>query len=295
MYSYKNGNANISIDNEGTRIITYSDELKLEYPLNIDIRVSTKCAFGFNPKTNSAFCDFCHESARTDGNECDYDELKYKLSDLPEGIELAIGTNQLTEGLYEFILWCSLNHYIVNLTVNQGHINRDYCGLYHLLECGFIKGLGISYRSGLQFNVPQQLLDHPNVVFHVISGIDNIDDVILLRSKGVKKILVLGEKDFGFNIDKVNLDTRKHKEWFWWVHKLFSIFDVVSFDNLGLEQLNIKRFFNNENWELFNQGEHSLFLDSVNGFYHISSRSNKKVNWNDMSIKEFFLTYIRKN
>ena len=45
---------------------------------------------------------------------------------------------------------------------------------------------------------------------------------------------------------KLDLTTRIHREWFWWVSKLFNKFDVVSFDNLGLEQLNIRRFFNDE-------------------------------------------------
>jgi hypothetical protein len=128
-------------------VIEYEDTLSLDYPLNIDIRVSTQCSFGYNPKTGKAFCDFCHESAKTDGTECNYDMLRDKLTGLPKGIELAIGANQFTADLYEFILWCSLQDYIVNLTVNQGHLKRDSEGLRHIIECGFIKVLGVSYRS----------------------------------------------------------------------------------------------------------------------------------------------------
>ena len=46
MYTYKNGNATVTIEKDGTRIIEFVDELNLEYPLNIDIRVSTQCSFG---------------------------------------------------------------------------------------------------------------------------------------------------------------------------------------------------------------------------------------------------------
>ena len=66
---YKNGNADVTIMSNGTREIEYEDELFLDYPLNIDIRTSSRCSFGLNPKTGKAFCDFCHESATTDGSE----------------------------------------------------------------------------------------------------------------------------------------------------------------------------------------------------------------------------------
>ena len=75
MIQYKNGNAEISISSDGTRIIEFNGELRLDWPLNVDIRVTNKCAFGFNPNTRSAICSFCHESARTDGSECDYLKL----------------------------------------------------------------------------------------------------------------------------------------------------------------------------------------------------------------------------
>ena len=51
---YKNGNASVEILENGTRIVEYEDSLNLDYPLNIDIRVSTQCSFGYNPKTKKA-------------------------------------------------------------------------------------------------------------------------------------------------------------------------------------------------------------------------------------------------
>jgi hypothetical protein len=288
LTKYNNGNATISIDNDGSRVIEYEDTLSLDFPLNIDIRLSTQCSFGYNPNTGKAFCDFCHESARTDGSECDYDSLRDKLTGLPKGIELAIGANQFTAGLYEFILWCGLQEYIVNLTVNQGHLKRDSEGLRHIIECGFIKGLGVSYRSSLKWDIPQFILDYENTVFHVIAGIDTFHDVEALAKKWVKKILVLGEKDFGFNQGKVDLTTRSHKEWFWWIRNMFNVFDVVSFDNLALEQLKISRFFSDKNWEVFNQGEHSFYINAVDKYYAPSSRSNMKSHWDMCSVPDYF-------
>ena len=287
MVQYQNGNSTIELSNDGTRVITYDDTLQLQYPLNIDIRVSTKCAFGYNPKTGKAVCDFCHESARTDGTECDYQSLQHKLIGLPKGIELAVGANQLTQGLYDFIDWCDGNGYVVNLTLNQGHIKRDQEMVKKCYSKGIIKGLGISYRSSLKWDIPQFVLDNPNTVFHVIAGIDEISEVLSLKDKGVKKILVLGEKNFGFNEGKVDLSTKKHKEWLWFISKLFTTFDVTSFDNLGLEQLRVKRFFKDDMWEEFNQGEHSFYINAVDNYFAPSSRSNKKTNWNEVSIEEY--------
>jgi hypothetical protein len=289
---YKNGNSNIKLFKDGTRIIEYDDVLNLDYPLNLDIRVSTKCQFGFNPKTGKSFCSFCHESARTDGVDCDYEALKGKLVDLPKGIELAIGCNKMTAGLKDFIVWCDTKGYIVNLTINQGHIKRDFKPLYELIENGLVKGVGISYRSGVKFDVPKEILDYDNTVFHVICGIDTFDEVVALKELGVKKLLVLGEKDFGFNLGNVDLSSRNHREWYWWVHKLFSVFDVVSFDNLALQQLNVKRFFSDENWDVFNQSEHSFYINAVDQTMSPSSRSPEKVDWNAMSVQEYFLTHI---
>ena len=288
IHTYKNGNAVVSIDNDGSRVVEYEDTLQLDFPLNIDIRTSTKCAFGAKADGTPGFCSFCHESAKQNGSECDYEKLKNKILDLPKGIELAIGANQLTDNLYEFLYWAKCQGYICNVTINQGHIKRDMSMIKNAIDIGIIKGLGISYRSGLKWDAPPSILDYENTVFHVIAGIDTFAEVEALAEMGVKKILILGEKDFGFNVGHVDLNSRKHREWFWWVHKLFSKFDVVSFDNLALEQLRLQRFFTNENWEVFNNQEHSFYINAVDGYYAPSSRSNDKTDWNKKNIYEYF-------
>jgi hypothetical protein len=286
---YQNGNAIVEMHDDGTRVITTPDSsFNFDFPLNLDIRVSTKCAFGRNPETGKGFCDFCHESAKTDGVECDYKALINKLKGLPKGIELAIGCNELTTGLHEFILWCSLQKYIVNLTVNQGHLRKEHTGIKYLVNTGCIKGLGVSYRSSLPWDVRSGILEYPNTVFHVIAGIDTFDDVLALKDKGVKKILILGEKDFGFNKGKVDLKSLNHMKWYWWVKKLFDEFEAISFDNLALEQLNIKRFFTDEQWKLFYQGEHSFYINAVDQTFSASSRSSMKLPWDKFTVQEFY-------
>ena len=56
LNKYKNGNCTIEIYSDGTRIIEWPDgeEMKLDFPLNIDIRLMTKCDFGYNPTTGKS-------------------------------------------------------------------------------------------------------------------------------------------------------------------------------------------------------------------------------------------------
>lgn len=279
---HANGNALVTIDSDGTRVIDFNGELQLDSPLNVDIRIMTKCSFGMNSK-GTAICDFCHESATVDGDECNYDDLYEKLKPLPTGTELAIGMNDLSPGLIQFLEKCR-DRFICSCTINSGHVKKHKSKLLELLDDGLIAGLGISYREGMTI----VNIDHPNVVWHVIAGIDNIVDVKTLASHGISKILVLGEKDFGFNLGKVDLNTQCHKEWFWFIHELFDIYDVVSFDNLALEQLKIKRFFTKELFDVFNQKEHSLYINSVDGYFSPSSRNPLKVDWNTMNVNEFY-------
>jgi hypothetical protein len=286
MLQYQNGNSTVELHHDGTRVISFEDTLQLEYPLNIDIRVSTACSLGYNPKTGKATCIFCHESARTDGTECDYQELKNKLQGLPKGIELAIGGNKITLGLIEFLTWAKNEGYICNLTVNQLHMNKERVVLKSLLEDETIYGLGISYRKDYLFGIDDYFVEHPRVVLHVIAGIDDVDDII---NNPIKKVLVLGYKTFGFGVDYYSDEVKKNiQQWYWWIKKVIDAKDIVSFDNLGLEQLNIKRFLTEDKWEEFNQGEHSFYINAVDNYFAPSSRSGDKTNWNEMTIQNYF-------
>lgn len=286
MLQYQNGNGLVELHQDGTRIISFEDELQLEYPLNIDIRVSTACSLGYNPKTGKATCSFCHESARTDGKECDYQELKDKLHGLPKGIELAIGGNKITLGLINFLTWAKNEGYICNLTVNHLHMNRDRVVLRSLLEDETIYGLGISYRKDYPFGLDEYFINHPRAVLHVIAGIDSVDDIVV---NPIKKVLVLGYKTFGFGVEYYSDEVKNNiQQWHWWVKKLIDSKDVVSFDNLGLEQLNIKRFLTDDKWEEFNQGEHSFYINAVEKYFAPSSRNGNKTNWSSVTINDYF-------
>lgn len=307
--TYKNGNAIITIKSDGTRIVRYpeNEELKLEYPLNIDIRLSNRCPLGYNPETKqeSKTCSFCHESATTNGAIADFNKLKNVLDVIPSGmsIELAIGLNEIrpdktdAKGIFDFFEWAHYEKgFIINTTINQLSIassQSDTSKLMEYIDKGIISGVGISFRSLDKFKnkTLQKLIEYPHTVVHVINGIDKFDDVLKLHEYNVKKLLILGEKNFGFNVNMFN-DLNHvigRKYWFENLAQLFPLYKVISFDNLGLEQLDIKRFVKDEQlWDLLYQGEHSFYINAVDEYFSPSSRSSYKQSFNETNLYDFF-------
>lgn len=290
---YRNGNAVVTLDlQDGTRIIEYPDNepLTLQTPLNIDIRVSTQCPYGYNVETQKSTCAFCHESALVDGQECDYQALLRVLMDakLPRGTEIALGVNQVTKDLLQFVKNLWKLGLVVNITMNERYILQyGDTGLKQMLP--YVFGLGISYRS-LQgcLSLPDWIAEYPHTVIHVINGIDDFDDVKELSVK-YRKLLVLGEKDFGFNRGKVNLDTPQHKQWKSDIMQLTEIFDIVSFDNLGLQQLEIRGKITSEEYKSFYQGEHSMYINAVEQYFAPSSRTRNNIErFNVTDLRSYF-------
>ena len=287
---YRNGNAVVTLDlRDGTRVIEFPDNerLTLESPLNIDVRVSTRCPYGYDSTTQHSTCGFCHESALVNGHECDYNALTQVFTDarLPRGTEIALGVNEVTDSLVYFVKYLYFLGLVVNITMNERYINEyGDTGLLRLKP--YIFGLGISYRS-LQgcLSLPDWIAEYPHTVIHVINGIDNFDDVKELSVK-YHKLLILGEKDFGFNRGKVNLNTPQHKQWKSNVMQLTKTFDIVSFDNLGLQQLEIRGKITDEEYKSFYQGEHSMYINAVEQYFAPSSRTRN-------NIKRFDTTDLR--
>lgn len=290
---YKNGNAIVSLDlRDGTRIIEYPDNqpLTLDTPLNIDIRVSTQCPFGYNAETQKSTCAFCHESALVDGQECDYDVLWEVLvgQKLPRGTEIALVVNQITDNLIKFVKNLHRQGLVVNITINERYIT-EFGDVRLQKIMPYVFGLGISYRS-LQgcLSLPDWIADYPHTVIHVINGIDDFDDILELGVK-YRKLLVLGEKDFGFNRGKVDLNTPSHQQWKANIMQLTKVFNIVSFDNLGLQQLEIRGKITDEEYKSFYQGEHSIYINAVEQYFAPSSRTRNRIaRFDETDLRSYF-------
>ena len=291
LIEYKNGNATVSLYEDGTRVVqTDDDYLQLDQPLNIDIRLLNRCSNGYNPITGRAICAYCHEYATTNGNECDYELLKTKLEHLHSGIELALGGNDMTCGLIEFIQWGNSKGFIMNMTVNQLHLIPFGPTLKELMEGGLIKGLGISYRKGFNIKIDPFFINYPNSVLHHIVGIDTVEEVLntpfnKVLILGYKKEVGLGESYYSNYSQQIEEGIRK---WQMYLPKLFGK-KLISFDNLAIEQLQVDRFFTPEDWNTFYQQEHSMYINAVDAYYAPSSRAKQGlINWDDMDLKTYY-------
>ena len=285
LSSYINGNTKVTIYEDGTKIREFEGIPEIDHPESIDVKITNYCDMG---------CKFCHESSTVKGKHADLQKLKEVLEYLPKGIELAIGGgNPLSHpDLIEFLVWCQMKGFIANMTVNQAHLKPFMNTIETLLEEDLIRGLGISIHGNDWESVKYLKTLSNNIVYHVIAGIHEIDILNKLREIGNCKVLILGYKTFGRGLDYFNSEvTLIMTRWKVFIKYYLGKF-VISFDNLALEQLDIKSILSDEFWNTFYMGDDftfTMYIDAVNQEYAPTSRSaNNRMCFDRMSLKEYF-------
>lgn len=284
---YVNGNVNVTLYDDGTKVREWEGVQKVEFPESIDIKITNYCLMG---------CNFCHEMSTHRGKHGDLEMLKTKLSSLPSGIELAIGGgNPMSHPEFKrFIEWCKFRGHIINVTMNQGHINTYGEDINFLLEEKLIYGLGISLASNNAFERKTNFdkVYNENTIFHVIAGVHDISIIDTIKSKyDNPKILVLGYKNVGFGITYFNKEVNDNV-WNWKMHipKYFGNTNVA-FDNLAVKQLEIKKWFTDDEWAKYYMGDDgttSMYIDAVKGEYAVSSTSSIRTSWEKLDVKRYF-------
>ena len=273
LTQYANGNATITIYDDGTRIIeTQGNELPdLEYPLNNDITITHKCDGG---------CQFCYLGCTPDGEHADILSPAFLDTVLP-GTEMAINLNDMTHPqLARFMVEMQKRGVFLNGTVNQVHFMKYKELLKKLCDRHLLWGLGISLREATPEFV-EAVKEFPNAVIHVINGVVKAEDIEAMRDKGLK-LLILGYKDVRRGVDyhKANDATvSMRQKWLYAVlPTLPNHFSVVSFDNLAIEQLDVRRLLTDEEWETFYQGDEgtaTFAIDLVDGTFAKNSMSEE--------------------
>ena len=92
----------------------------------------------------------------------------------------------------------------------------------------------------------------------------------------------------------MRLLSNEHLKWKKYIKSVVRLFDLVSFDNLALQQLNVNNDFLksfselNLDWNNFYQGEHSMYINAVDEYFSPSSRSDMKIGFDKMSLIQFF-------
>ena len=280
---YQNGNYTVTIDTQnGTKIRENDlDFFRADYPESMDIKICNKCDLG---------CPQCHENSTPDGKCGDIMSESF-IDKLHPYTELAIGGGNPLEhpSLVPFLEKCQRLQLIPSMTVNQVHFMKYKNFLKALVDKKLIYGLGISLMSVTDEFI-ETVKQFPNAVIHVINGIVLPFQLEKLAHNHLK-ILILGYKEFrrgevmykaqGDVIEEVKSmlyrDLPKIIEENW--------FDVVSFDNLAIKQLDAQRLMSAEDWEQFYMGDDgqdgnmtsaSMYVDMVNREFAKNSTSTER-------------------
>jgi hypothetical protein len=281
---YQNGNTTVTIMNDGTKIREYENYPEILHPESIDVKITDYCDMG---------CAYCHESSTKKGIHGDLNKLIEVINELPPGVELAIGGgNPLSHpNLVEFLQVLKSKGIIANLTVNQGHLKTFQDMITFLIKDELIKGLGISITNN-NFNYIKPLLKiTDNIVYHIIAGVNKVDVIDKLIELGNCKVLILGYKLFGFGVKFHSKEVDAELKI--WYKKLPSLIGkcTISFDNLAIEQLKVKRLFTHDGWNKFYMGDDftfTMYIDAVKQEYAPTSRSNKRKPFSEYSLLDFF-------
>lgn len=294
LHSYKNGNILTFILEDGTKYRIYEHIPVPNFPETIDVKITDYCDLK---------CRYCHEDSTVAGKHSNLNKLLDVIKILPPGIELAIGGgNPLSHpDLKKFLMEAKARGLICNITVNQLHVVPFHDMIVDFIKLDLIKGLGISISSDKVLkNIDEKFLDiinlyKKNIIFHLIIGINKPDVINLLKNYiDVPKILLLGYKLIrrGKDFYNENVDTTI-KEWNNFLStNLKNIEAYLAFDNLAIEQLNLKSIVPSDVWDRYYMGDdfqYSMYIDSVNQEYGKSSTNlESRIKFDRVDILEYF-------
>lgn len=265
---YTNGNVHITLYDDGTRVMeTEDDEFEFEYPTNVDMTITHRC---------HNECPYCYLGCNSEGKHADILNVPF-LDTLLSGQELAINFNNCDHPqLIEFLHKMKNRGIFVNGTVNQADFERHFEFLKMLSDRKLIWGIGVSLNKPTK-EFLSKANEIPNVVVHVINGILSADDIEEMRGRNIK-LLILGYKDIGRGADYINGNTLNVKARQRYLKDvlptMFNHFVVISFDNLALEQLNVRELITEEQWSKCYQGDEgtsTFAIDLVTGKFSMNS------------------------
>ena len=294
MNIYKNGNYTVVILQDGTKIRkTNDDEFIPSFAENCDVKITDKCSIG---------CPWCYEGCTKEGKHGDLFKYKF-IETLHPYTEMALNGNDLNHPqLEEFLNFLKTKKVFANITVHQKQFINNYDFIKRLIDNKLIYGVGISYNHYNQDFI-NKIKEIPNAVLHTINGILSEDDINKLKGNNLK-VLVLGYKYLQRGISYS--DDNQYiidKNWKYLKEELPKIiannyFQLISFDNLSLNQLDVKRLLSDKEWEEFymgDDGKYTFYIDMVKGEFSKNSIASERYPIGDKTIDEMFNFITSKN
>jgi len=287
MNFYRNGNYIVCIMNDGTKIRkTDYDEFIPSFAENCDVKITSKCSIG---------CPFCYEGCTMDGEHADLFKYPF-INSLHPYTEMALNGNDMDHpDLEKFLAFLKEKKVFANITVQQNQFLNNIDKLREYSESKLIYGIGVSY-SHYDDDFISKVKEFPNAVLHTINGILTKEDLNRLKGNGLK-VLVLGYKNLqrGKTYKEIHsFSTRYHQKCLY--DRLPTIIDenwfkLISFDNLAIEQLDVKRLLSNDKWEEFymgDDGRYTFYIDMVAGRFAKNSLSQERYDIGDKTVDEMF-------
>lgn len=300
---YQNGNYFVSINlDNGTKIRETinpdATEFVADFPESADVKITNKCSYN---------CAFCHEGSNINGKHSDALHSHVWNTFRPY-TEVALGGGSVTgyPDLVPLLERLKSLHLIPNITVRQEEFMSNLPLIRKLTDEKLIYGLGISLSNPNQEDFIKTVKEFPNAVIHVINGIVSLTELRKLANNNFK-ILILGYKEVRkgkillANSAQNTIINNNKEALYAFLPKIITErwFDVVSFDNLAIKQLNPKgRFVSDEDWETIYMGDDgldgeqtsaSMYIDLVeNEFARNSCDVDHRMPVGNMSVKEMY-------
>ena len=164
----------------------------------------------------------------------------------------------LTPLFYCFVKKLKNKQIIASMTVNQVHFMKYLNTINYLVDADLIKGLGISLVNPTDEFI-KEVKQFPNAVIHIINGIVTMEQLKKLYDNNLK-VLILGYKTVGRGKGYYSEEVEKNKQIIYDnIKKILNHFDVISFDNLALKQLEFERILTKRQWDEFYMGDDGQF------------------------------------
>ena len=285
MPIYKNGNYIVTILNDGTKIRqTKDDEFIPAFAENCDVKITDKC---------SQNCPFCYEGCTKSGKHGDLFKYKF-IETLHPYTELALNGNDLDHpDLIKFLEFLKKKKVFANITVNQSQFINNFELIKQLSNNKLVYGVGVSLQHANE-ELISYMSEIPNTVLHTINGILTKEDIESLSNHDLK-ILILGYKELqrGVSYQNSHLDVINANKKYVYdnLEDILSKFKVVSFDNLAIEQLDVKRVVDEKDWDEFYMGDDggfTFYIDMVKGEFSKNSIAKDRYPIADKTVDEMF-------